>query len=242
MSGTNPDYHGFQSTLWSVVIAAGDAPSDEASSALEKLCEIYWPPLYSFAFSRTRDPHEAEDLTQAFFEQLLERNDISEVDRERGRFRAFLLASMKNFMAKQWDRKKALKRGGGKVTLSLEQLSEAGRLELESAASISPDDQFERQWALTLVNSVFSRLRSEFCDAGNAARYEVLSGFILGEVEESAYAETAESLGLTASAVRSAVLRIRRRFRVMFHETVSQTVATPEEVETEMRHLLAAIS
>ncbi len=243
MSNANsePDHHGFNTTLWTVVLEAGGSDSPAAESALEQLCKVYWPPLYSYAFGKLRDAHEAEDVTQAFFAQLLERKDVSQVSPERGRFRAFLLAAMKNHLSKHWAHKNALKRGGGRSVVSLDELSAEHRLELEGPGGVPPEQLFDAQWARVLVDNVFRQLRTEMA-GGNAERYEALSHFILGEVGDTAYAETATTLGLSESAVRSAVLRIRRRFRGLFREAVRQTVGSTEDVDEEMRHLLIAIS
>lgn len=240
-SKSGSDYHGFNTTLWTVVLEAGGSKSPEAESALEQLCSAYWKPLYSYAYSKTRNPEEAEDVTQAFFTELLERKDVRQVSPEKGRFRAYLLAAMKNFLSKHWAHKNALKRGGRQPIMSLDELTEHQRVELEDDGAHAPDTRFDAQWARVLVDNVFQQLRREM-SAGNAERYEALSRYVLGEVEDGAYAETAASLGLSESAVRSAVMRIRQRFRALFHDAVRQTVSDAEDVEDEMRHLLAAIS
>lgn len=223
------------------MLKAGGVESPEAETALEHLCKVYWPPLYSYAYGKLRDSHEAEDVTQGFFAQLLERKDVSQVSPERGRFRAFLLAAMKNHLSKHWAHKNALKRGGHRSIVSLDELSAEHRLELEDAGGASPEKLFDAQWARVLVDNVFRQLREEMA-GGNAERYEALSHFVLGEIGDTAYAETAAQLGLSESAVRSAVMRIRRRFRGLFREAVGQTVASSEDVDEEMRHLLIAIS
>lgn len=242
MGDSIPESHGFQTTLWTVVRKAGDSRSPDAAEALERLCQIYWPPLYSYAYARLKDSHEAEDVTQAFFAQLLERQDLGGLHPERGRFRAFLLAAMKNFLGKHWARKQARKRGGGALVFSFDQISDGMRQTLEEVDDQSPDRLFDAQWARTLVQDVYRRLEDEFARDGLADRYEVLSRFLLGEVGPGDHAAGARELGVTESGFRSAVMRTRQRFRELFREAVLQTVSEPDEVDEEMRHLLTSIS
>ena len=242
MGVDDSEYHGFQSTLWTQVLQAGNSQSPDASAALEQLCQIYWPPLYSYVFTRLKDPHEAEDVTQAFFAQLLERRDLAEVHPERGRFRAFLLASLKNFLSNHWAKKNAQKRGGKQRIFSLDQLPEGVRESLKEVDDSEPEKRFDAQWAAALVQSVYQRLREELDEVGQIERFEVLSRFLFGEVDAGAYAAGAGELGVSESGFRSAVMRLRGRFRDLFRAAVCQTVASPDDVEAEMRHLLVSLS
>lgn len=218
--------------------AKGDATS--AHAALEKLCATYWYPLYAFVRRQGRTPHDAQDLTQEFFSRLLEKGWLASVDRERGRFRSFLLASMKHFLANEWDREHALKRGGGATPLRLDDAVAEDRYRLELHQEVSPEQLFDRRWALTLLERVLAGLREEMTAAGKLAQFEVLKGSLSGE--KAGYAQIARELKMTEGAVKVASHRLRERYRALIRAEIANTVASPGEIEDELRHLFAALS
>jgi len=222
-----------------VLRARGD--STGARAALAKLCKAYWYPLYAFVRRQGHGAHDAQDLTQEFFSRLLERGWLDDVAQEHGRFRSFLLASMKHFLANEWDRARALKRGGGVALLRLDDASAEERYSLEPADPAATAEQlFDRRWALTLLDSVLARLREEMARGGRLAVFEALKFSLSGD--QQAYADAARELGLSEGAVKVAVHRLRKRYRALIREEIAQTVAGPEEVETELRELFAALS
>jgi len=233
---------GFHATHWSVVLAAGDTHSPGSDAALEALCTAYWYPLYAFVRRRGYGPHEAEDLTQAFFTQLLSKRALGRADPQKGKFRSFLLASLENFLNNEWDKSKRLKRGGGAELFSFDGISPDERYRLEPVHSDSPEKIFERRWAEAVLEQVIVKLSKEYEQAGQATRFEALRAFLLSNSKAVPYAEAAEKLGLSANAVMTAVHRMRIRFRELFRAEIAQTVATSEEVQEEIRHLLAALS
>ncbi len=226
-----------------MVLAAGrrrNAP--EADRALEELCRTYWYPLYAYVRRRGHSPPDAQDLTQEFFARLLAKHWIASADREKGRFRTFLLTAMSRFLANEWDRAGAQKRGGHAVHLALDtELAEA-RYAADSALTPPPDRLYERHWAMTLLDRALTRLRTEQEQAGKAKEFAMLSCFLTAERGTIPYAEAAAQLGVNETAARQAVHRLRRRFREMFRQEITQTVAAPEEVDQEIRHLLTALS
>ncbi len=228
----------FASTHWSVVLAAGDPASPKASAALETLCRTYWYPLYAYLRRNGYQPADAEDLVQGFFVHLLRLELLHCVQREGGRFRSFLLTALKHFL---WDEKAkaaAQKRGGGRQLVSWEQAQAEQRFLREPADIASADRLFERRWALTLLETAMCRLHEECAANGNAERFVQLKGFVSGEKGELSYAEAAERTGLTASAVKSAIFRLRRRYHELIREEVGHTVGDPREIEEELRSLL----
>ncbi|MHC1765138.1 MAG: RNA polymerase sigma factor [Verrucomicrobiia bacterium] len=232
----------FTTTHWSVVLAAGQSDSPQAAQALETLCGTYWYPLYAYVRRRGHGHEDAQDLTQAFLLQLLERRSFARVDRGKGRFRSFLLAGLNYFLADAHDHVSAQKRGGGQPTLSFDAQTAEQRYRLEPVDALSPDKLFERQWALTLLNQVLGHLEKEFCETGKSGLFEQLRVFLVAGRGEPTYAQVATELGLTGEAVKKAVHRMRRRYYALFREAIAQTVADPAEVADEMRYLCAVMA
>ena len=230
----------FEPTRWSIVVAATGGESTKARRALERLCETYWYPLYAFVRREGRAADDAQDLTQEFFARLLEKNWLDAVDREKGRFRSFLLAAMRHFLANEWDRVNRLKRGGGQVMLSLDAESAETRYALEPTDQTTAERIFERRWALTLLEQVLARLRKEFAAAGRAKVFEELKVALTGE--KVAYGEIAVRLNLNEGAVRVAVHRLRLRYRDLIRAEIAETVAGEDEVDAEVQHLFAALA
>lgn len=232
----------FATTHWSVVRAAGQSGEAQAAAALEQLCRTYWYPLYAYVRRRGYGHEDAQDLTQDFLLQLLERHSFARVDRDKGRFRSFLLAALNYFLADQHDRANAQKRGGGRPVLSFDAQAAEQRYRLEPVEERSPDKLFERRWALALLDRVLARLEQEFREAGKAALFERLRGFLVAGEGEETYAEAAAVLGLSGDAVKKAVHRLRRRYLELFREEIAHTVADAAEVEDELRHLCAVMA
>ena len=224
------------------MLAAGDAQSPQATAALELLCGTYWYPLYAYLRRRGYGHEDAQDLTQGYLLQLLERQSFARLDRSKGRFRSFLLAGMNYFLADQHDRASAQKRGGGHPILSLDAQAADRRYRLEAVDDRSPDKLFERSWALALLDCVLARLEQEFREAGKAELFERLRVFLVADRGQETYADVAEGAGMTGEAVRKAVHRMRQRYYELFRETIAQTVADPAEVEEEMHYLCRVIA
>jgi len=236
----------FATTRWSLVLQARDRPSPDSREALADLCRAYWYPLYALIRRRSRDGHEAQDLTQGFFARLLEKDFLDDVDPARGRFRAFLLAAVKHFLANEWDKDQAAKRGGGHriVTLdapSFDWDSGESRFLMEPSHELTAERLFERQWALALLDRVLNRLRDEHADAGKIAQFETLQPFLSTDRDAANYAGAAMKLNMTEAAVRVAAHRLRKRYRTLLRDEIAHTVATPEEVEDELRYLFTAL-
>jgi RNA polymerase sigma-70 factor (ECF subfamily) len=232
----------FTTTHWSVVLSAREHASPQAAAALEKLCHTYWYPLYAYVRRQGHDEPSAKDLTQEFFVRLLHKNRLDQVQREKGRFRSFLMASLKHFLADEWDKVQALKRGGGQVLVSLDDDTAEDRYRLEPADNMTPDKLFEQRWALTLLDQAKTRLKAEYAQAGKADLYERLRVFEAADPGAPTYAEIAAEFGLTLSAVKSAAHRLRQRYAELLREEVAHTVDSPEEVDEELRHLIGVLS
>lgn len=231
----------FATTRWSVVLQAGGPTSQGSAAALEQLCRTYWYPLYTFARRSGVPAHDAEDLTQAFFAFLLEKDAIARADRERGRFRTFLLAAFKNFHANERAHRAALKRGGGKPLLSFEELQAEHAYQDEAKSELSPERLYDQKWAVSLLDQVMQALRREYMSLGKAELFDVLRGVVWGGANETGYALLARSAGLSEGAFKVAVHRLRSRFRECLRQEVAQTVGSPAEVDHELRHLLAVV-
>jgi RNA polymerase sigma factor (sigma-70 family) len=231
----------FQTTNWSVLRKAAAGPSTEAHEALGRLCETYWPPVYAFIRVRGHSPSDAEDLTQSYFARFFEKGYIRDFQPERGRFRTFLRASVTHFLANEWDRGRAVKRGGGQAGISLDAATAEERLRLEPVDRLTPETVFERQWAASVLARCLERLRREQEASGGGERFGHLKAFLSGDGEGSGYAALARELGLSESAVRVAVHRLRRRFCAVLREEVAETLADPSEVDAEIRWLLEAV-
>lgn len=210
-------------------------------SALEMLCRRYWFPLYAFARRRVSAVHEAQDLTQEFFVRLLEKNSLAAASPERGRFRSFLLTSLKNFLSNEWDRANSQKRGGGRERLSLDWEFGESRLSFEPEHTDTPEREFERQWALTLLDNVLRRLQIEFSTTDKTRQYELLKETLTGGRAAIDYAAAATELSMSEEAVRQAASRLRKRYRTLLYEEVAATVEKESDVEDEIGRLLAAL-
>ena len=232
----------FATTRWTVVLAAGAKNTRQADLALEELCGAYWFPLYAYVRRRGHSREDAEDLTQAFFARFLEKNYLDGLDAERGRFRAFLLASLKHFLANEWDKSQRIKRGGTATHLSLDWRTADTQFQLASDSEPSPDIAFDREWAITLLGKVIDRLAAECSAAGAAAQFETLKIFLTAGRGEKPHAEAAATLGMEESAVRVAVHRLRKRYRQFLRDEIAHTLADPAQVDEEMRALFGAFN
>jgi RNA polymerase sigma-70 factor (ECF subfamily) len=232
----------FVTTHWSVVLAAKDKNSPQSEEALETLCRTYWYPLYVFARRQGHQPQDAQDLVQEFFMRLLQKDYLEAVEPERGRFRTFLIMAFKRFLANEWDRSRAQKRGGGQTPLPLDPELTENRYQEEGSVEMAADLAFDRHWAVTLLDYALARVRDERERRGKAAEFEVLRQFLTVGKEPIGYDAAAAELGLSEPAVKMAVHRLRRRYRAIFREAIAQTVATPADVDEEIRHLLQVLS
>jgi RNA polymerase sigma factor (sigma-70 family) len=232
----------FLPTRWTVVLAAAGSDTTQAREALAQLCQLYWCPLYAYVRRKGYAPPDAEDLTQGFFALLLEHNWVSDADRKKGRFRTFLLTALSRFLANEWDRTRAQKRGAGAVTLSLDTTLAEERYRSDPAMTMAPDRLYDRQWAMTLLGRALARLRTEHEQTGKVADFATLCPFLTAERGGIPYATVAAQLGINETAARQAVHRLRKRFREVFRDEIAQTVASPGEVAEEIRHLLAALA
>jgi len=231
----------FVTTRWTMVLRAARADTTRARAALEDLCQAYWYPLYAYARRRGYSPHDAEDLTQGFFARILKLNSLAEVGRERGNFRAFMLAAMNHFISDEWDRASAQKRAA-QLTISLDAEMAENRYRSEPADKLTPESLFERRWAVTLLENVVKRLRSEYEASGQGALFMELRFAITGDKNTIPYAELASRLGLKEEALRVTVHRLRQRYRRALREEIAQTVADESEVVEEMNCLCRILS
>ncbi len=231
----------FSTTHWSVVLAAGRTNQPQSAAALEQLCRTYWYPIYAYLRRRGFAEHDAQDLTQGFFAQLLERRSIQGVEPAKGKFRSFLLASLNYYVADERDRAHAQKRGGGREVLPLHAQEAEQRYRLEAVDERSPEKIFEYRWAMTLLDQVLSRLSEEFARAGKSHLFNCLQPFLVAGAREKRYAEAAPELGMSEEALKKAVQRMRRRYHQLFREEIAHTVAGPDEVEEELRNLRAIL-
>ena len=232
----------FATTHWSIVLSAHDLDTSRAEQCLAKLCQTYWYPLYAFIRRQGYSAHDAQDLTQAFFARLLEKNYLAAVRREKGRFRSFLLAALKHFLANEWDKRNAQKRGGGRVFIPLDADSAETRYGLEPSHDSTPDKSFERQWALTLLEKVLAQLRAEFVSNGKEKIFDHLKSSLAGTRDSIPYSEIATKLGTSEGAIKVAVHRLRQRYRELLRAEIAQTVNNSNEVEDELRHLFVVLS
>jgi RNA polymerase sigma factor (sigma-70 family) len=232
----------FATTHWSVVVAARDGDSPQARDALAALCGTYWYPLYAFVRRQGNSADAAQDLTQEFFARLLEKDFLAVVDREKGKFRSFLLAACKHFLSNERDRARAQKRGGGRQPLSIDARDAESRYLLEPADPLTPEKLFERRWALTLLEQVLARLRDEFGRAGKEQLFDRLKSYLTGAPDGASYAEAASELEMSEGAVKVAVHRLRRRYRDLLHDEIARTTDSPADVDDEIRCLFAALA
>jgi RNA polymerase sigma-70 factor (ECF subfamily) len=232
----------FRTTRWSVVRAAAGRDSAAATAALATLCDVYWYPVYAFIRRSGGDAEQARDLTQDFFTRLLEKRDLGSADPERGRFRSYLLGSVRHFLSNVRDRARAAKRGGGRPPLSIDFDEADRRYALEPVDPYTPEKLFFRQWALAFLGSATNRLAEEYGSQGKRVLFERLRPALVGEKLRSSRRELAEDLGMSETAINVTIHRMRRRFRQVLKEEVAQTLAGPEDAEDELRQLLAALS
>lgn len=242
LTGTRGHNGAFSTTHWSVVLAAGQGDSPGAADALEGLCQVYWYPLYVFVRRQGHAPHDAQDLTQEFFARLLERKYLRLADRNRGRFRTFLLTSLKHFLINEWNKANRQKRGGGRQLISLDAEETETRFRAEPADNWSPDKAFERQWAMVLLDRVLDQLQREFVAAGRGAVFEELKACLTGADNENTYAEIGRRLGMTESNLKVTAHRLKQRYRELLRQEIALTVDGPEAIDQEMRDLFAALS
>lgn len=225
-----------------MVLTAGHSDTTHARVALEKLCRTYWYPLYAYVRRRGYSPEDSQDLTQEFFARLLKYNWLERADRQRGKFRSFLLAAINHFLADEWDRAQAKKRGGGVSPVPLQLDAAETRFGHEPADKSTPEQNFERRWAMALLEEVLRRLANEHEQEGRQEIFAELSPCLVGERTAQPYAEIAARLGISEGAVKSAVHRLRQRYRQLLREEIAHTVLGSAEVDEELRHLSAVLS
>jgi RNA polymerase sigma factor (sigma-70 family) len=230
----------FTTTHWSVVLEA-QGESAAAQEALEKLCRTYWRPIYGFVRRQGVAPAEAEDLTQGFFASLLEHRNLNAVRKEQGRLRSYLLGALKYFLANERRRAMAIKRGKGQRLIPLEEPCAGERIEMEPADPLTAEMIYERRWASTVLEHVLSLLKDEYQSAGNAALFDSLKQLLPGEPDAPSQKDIAAQLGMTENAVRQASYRFRQRYQSLLREEIAHTVATPGDVEDELRHLITVV-
>lgn len=232
----------FVTTQWSAVLKAGEASSPDAQRALEQLCATYWYPLYAYVRRQGHSLEDAQDLTQEFFARLLECRYLCRADRNRGRFRSFLLTSLKHFLINDWKKGNREKRGGGRPIISLDAEETETRFRAEPVDGRSPDKAFERQWALVVLDRVLGQLQNEFVASGRSQVFEELKSSLTGEGNDRSYAEIGRRLGMTEGNLKVTVHRLRGRYRELLREEIARTVAEPGAVDEEIRHLISALS
>jgi RNA polymerase sigma factor (sigma-70 family) len=232
---------GFATTRWTLVVAAGRDAAPGSREALSELCELYWPPLYSYARRQGNSVEQAQDLTQAFFARFLEKHDVQTADPKRGKFRSFLLTSFKHFLANEYDRERAKKRGGSHVLIALDVETAEARYAAEQPGTLTPEELFEREWALGVVDRAMAALGADLIASGKAATFHELRGLLMGEKEEGGYAKIAQALGSTEGAVKVTVHRLRRKFRARLRAEIRNTVSDDGEIEEEVRYLIAVL-
>jgi DNA-directed RNA polymerase specialized sigma24 family protein len=231
----------FATTHWSMVLAAGNRGRPDASRALAQLCETYWYPLYAYVRRSVGDVHEAQDFTQAFFERLLELRPFETIDPERGRFRAFLLTACKRFLINEWHKGRAEKRGGGRRALSLDFESGESKLGLVAVDTVTAEQLFEQEWAVTLLDHVLNLLRAEYVAKDRLPNFEALKHFLAGASRQDGYHDAARALGISETTAKVAAHRMRKRYRELLRAEIAQTVERPESVDDEIRNLFAVL-
>jgi RNA polymerase sigma factor (sigma-70 family) len=232
----------FATTHWSVVLAAGSPESSGYQQALETLCRTYWFPLYAYLRRHGCDSHQAEEYTQAFFARILEKQNLRLADPERGKFRSFLLGTLKHFLADERDRARAQKRGGGRKALSIDLQEAESQYALEPADKLSPDKVFDKSWALTVLDRTMARLKAELASKNKQELFEHLKVHLTAEKGSVPYRSVAAELGMTEGSVRVAVHRLRRRYRKLLRDEIVQTVATEDQIDDEINDLFAALA
>ena len=228
-------------TQWSQVLAARNGSDTEARAALESLCQTYWQPLYAYIRAQGYEPEEASDLTQGFFTAFLEKDFLSAVNPEKGRFRAFLLVSLRNFLSHEQVRQRALKRGGGTTTISLDLSAGEKVYAVDLAEEMTPEDVFEHRWALGVLDRAMTRLEEESLSTGNEIQFRELQQYLTSPEPQASYGELTEILGMSEGAIRTAVHRLRKRYGQCLRTEIAETVADPADTDDEVRHLLALV-
>jgi RNA polymerase sigma factor (sigma-70 family) len=242
VSGAGGSRRTFETTHWSIVLAAGEDPSSSrARGALETLCRTYWKPLFVYVRRQGYSDADAKDLVQGFFARILARRDLQAVRKERGRFRSYLLAALKNFLVNDWKHAAAEKRGGGLAPIRLDDLGPEAAAALLPAENRNPDQAYDQQWALALLQRVLERLREEHAAEGRDTQFACLRAFLTDEAQTRPQSEVAAELGLSEGAVKQAVFRLRQRYQKLLRAEVANTVATFGDVDQELRHLAAAL-
>ena len=241
MGNMSRDARQFVTTHWTLVLAARNESSPDARQALEELCRMYWYPLYAFLRRQGYDSDKAQDLTQGFFARLLEKHYLDDVRPERGRFRTFLLTSLKHFTLNEHDREQAIKRGRGVRVVPLEIETAEGLYALEPRDDVTPESLFERRWALTLLDQALARVRREYVEAGKETLFDQLRPYLVREDDARAYTELGPELGMSEGAIRVAVHRLRRRFAAVLRAQIANTVSSDQEIEAELEYLLAVV-
>jgi RNA polymerase sigma-70 factor (ECF subfamily) len=231
----------FATTQWSVVLAAADDLTEVSRDALAVLCGTYWYPLYVYVRRRTGNFHEAQDLTQAFFAHLIEKQVIGKAQPERGRFRTFLLTALKNFLANEWHKARADRRGGGRVTISFDFGAAESRFQIEPYHESTPEMIYERRWVMTLLENVLGTLQAELAEAGKGNQFDELRNALAGEMKAADYARAAAALGITPAAAKQAAFRMRKRYRTLLQQAVAQTVASDEDLAEEIQWLRSSL-
>jgi RNA polymerase sigma factor (sigma-70 family) len=239
-AGPPADY--FHTTRWTVVVTAGRRHTPQSDIALEELCRSYWFPLYAYVRRRGYAKEDAEDLTQAFFAAFLGKNYLHGLSVERGRFRAFLLAALKHFLANEWDKSQRQKRGGAASHLSLDWQSADTQFQVADATVLGPDKAFDREWAVALLGNVIERLDAECAAEGHTREFEVLKIFLTAGKGALPHAAAAAALGLEEGAVRVAVHRLRKRYRELLRDEIAQTLADSSQVDEELRALFGSFT
>ena len=232
----------FATTRWTVVLSAGKGGTPLADDALEELCRTYWFPLYAYVRRRGHAKEDAEDLTQAFFARFLEKNYLQGLSAERGKFRAFLLATLKHYLSNEWDKSQRQKRGGHAPHLSLDWRSADTQFQIADASAAAPDKAFDREWAKALLGKVIGRLSAECSSEGRSMQFETLKPFLTAGKGALSHAAAAKTLGIDEGAVRIAVHRLRKRYRTLLRDENAHTLADPAQVDEEMRTLFGAFS
>ena len=231
---------GFQTTAWSLVLAAAGNPTTDSRQALASLCQTYWNPVYAFIRRCGHTPEQSQDLTQSFFTRFLEKQFLQDVDRQRGRFRSFLLAAVKHFLANERDRAQALKRGGGHVPVSIDLLEAESWYKPAAVETTTPESLFERRWALSVLDQVMARLRAEYSAMGKAELFERLEALLTKDADARCEALALE-MGVSAGALRMSLHRLRRKYRHILREEIAETVSTPTEIDEEIRFLMSVL-
>ena len=237
-----PDSHArFVTTHWSMVLAAGAPNASQHQEALETLCRAYWFPLYAYLRRRGHNTHQAEDHTQAFFIRLFEKGSLARADAARGKFRTFLLSSLKNFLSDEWDREQALKRGGHWQALPFDAADAETRYASETSTDLTAEKQFEKSWALTVLQRAFTRLQSEYADTNRLRLFDLLKERLTGDQDCLPYGSIAGALDMTEVAVKSAAYRLRQRYADLVRSEIAQTCGSPDEIEDELNTMFAAL-